>query len=185
MTRSCLLDISRKLLRIHYGLPGQLYPDGASADSAVQKSLVGVQLPHSHYFTTCIPVLKFVNKGVFFEEIQDSIFPRKTGYFGTHLHQFGEKGVIFDVQCFTMKRGVHLDWKVSVLPQKRGLILDRKVIVLSQKRSHFELKSQCFAAKKGVLFKLENKDGYHFFSEWGSRGWELDKFHCLSWIYMW
>ncbi len=27
----------------------------------------------------------------------------------------------------------------------------------------FELKSQCFATKKGVIFKLENKDGYHFF----------------------
>ncbi len=43
------------------------------------------------------------------------------------------KGVNFDVQCFTMKRGVHLGWKVSVL------------------------------AQKGVIFKLENKDEYHFF----------------------
>ncbi len=59
---------------------------------------------------------------------------------------FGEKGVIFNVQCFTVKRrgGGHLAWKVSVLPQKRG---------------RFELKSQCFATKKGVIFKLENKDG--------------------------
>ncbi len=31
------------------------------------------------------------------------------------------------------------------------------------KRGRFELKSQCFATKKGVIFKLETKDGYHFF----------------------
>ncbi len=66
------------------------------------------QFPHSYYFTIHILVLKFTNKGVFFEEIQDSHFPRKRGYFGTHLREFGEKMVNFDVQCFTMKRGVHL-----------------------------------------------------------------------------
>ncbi len=27
-----------------------------------------------------------------FKKIQDSHFPRKGGYFGTHLHEFGEKG---------------------------------------------------------------------------------------------
>ncbi len=67
------------------------------------------QLPYSYYFTTRILVLKFTNKGVFFEEIQDSHFPRKRGYFGTHLHEFREKGVNFDVQCFTVKLGLHLD----------------------------------------------------------------------------
>ncbi len=65
------------------------------------------QLPHSYYFTTHILVLKVVNKWVFFEEIQDLHFPRKREYFGTHLHEFGEKGINFDVQCFTMKNGVH------------------------------------------------------------------------------
>ncbi len=59
------------------------------------------QLPHSYYFTTGILVLKLLNKGVFFEEIQDSHFPRKRVYFGTHLCEFGEKDVNFDVQCFT------------------------------------------------------------------------------------
>ncbi len=91
------------------------------------------QPPHSYYFTTPILVLKFVNKGVFFEEIQDSHFPRKMGYFGTHLHEFGEKRVNFDVQCITVNNGVHLGWKVSVLPQK-GV--------------NFGLKSQCFITKK-------------------------------------
>ncbi len=121
------------------------------------------QLPHSYYFTTHILVLKFANKGVFFEEIQDLHFHRKRVYFGTHVGEFGGKGVNFDVQCFTVKKGVHLDWNITVLPQKRGFILDYKVSVLSRKRGRFELKSQCFAAKKGVIFKLENKDGYHFF----------------------
>ncbi len=52
------------------------------------------QLPHSYYFTTPILFLKFANKGVFFEEIEDSHFPRKRGYFGTHLREFGKKGLI-------------------------------------------------------------------------------------------
>ncbi len=120
------------------------------------------QLHHSYCFTTRILVLKFVNKGVFLEEIQDSYFPWKRGYFGIHLRELGEKGVTFEVQCFTMKRRVHLGWKVSVLLQKRGFILDWKVSVLLRKSGNFELKSQCFATKKGVIFKLENKDGYHF-----------------------
>ncbi len=38
-----------------------------------------------------------MNKQVFFEEIKDSCFPRKKGYFGTHLRELGEKGVNFDV----------------------------------------------------------------------------------------
>ncbi len=120
------------------------------------------QLLHTYYFTTPILVLKFPNIGVFFEEIQDSHFPRKRGYFSTHLHEFGEKGFNVDVQCFTVKMGVHLAWKVSVLPQKRGFILDWKVSVLLRKRGRFELKS-LFCFKKGGNFKLENKDGYHFF----------------------
>ncbi len=44
-----------------------------------------------------------------------------------------------------------------------GFILDWKVSALSQKMGRFKLKSQCFATKKGVIFKQENKDGYYFF----------------------
>ncbi len=79
--------------------------DGPSSpDCRITRS----QLPHSYYFITRILVLKFVNKGVFFEEIQDWHFPRKSGYFGTDIREFGEKGVNFDVQCFNVKMGVHL-----------------------------------------------------------------------------
>ncbi len=95
------------------------------------------QLPHSYYFTTRILVLKFMNKGVFFLGNPGFGFPRKRGYFGTHLREFGEKGVILYVQCFTVKRWVHLGWQVSVLRQK-GV--------------HFGLKSQYFIAKKGSFW---------------------------------
>ncbi len=61
-------------------------------------------------------------------EIQDSHFPRKRGYFGTHLLEFGEKGVNFDVQCFTMKKSVHLGSKVRVLPKKRGSFWTEKSV---------------------------------------------------------
>ncbi len=67
----------------------------------------GVKGP-SYYFTTPILVLKFANKGLFFEEIQDLHFPRKRRYFGNHLCEYGEKGVNFDVQCFTVKMEAHL-----------------------------------------------------------------------------
>ncbi len=114
------------------------------------------QLPHSYYLTTRILVLKIVNKGVFLEEIQDLHFPRKRGYFGTHIHEFGEKGDTFDIQCFTMKMGVHLVWKVSVLPQKggsfwtemsvfyreKGVVLSWKISVLPQKRGNFQTGEQ-------------------------------------------
>ncbi len=80
---------------------------------------LGAQLPHSYYFTTPILVLKFMNKGVFFEEIQDSHCPRKRGYFFTHLCEFEEKvfycenGGSFWLksQCFTTKKGVHIGLK--------------------------------------------------------------------------
>ncbi len=61
--------------------------------------------------STCMTNLSLYSypmPGVFFEEIQDSHFPRKEGYLGTRLFEFGEKGDNFDVQCFTMKKDVHL-----------------------------------------------------------------------------
>ncbi len=151
-----LLLFLHKLAEIGISLYGEVdWPRTRCGDEALK-------LPHSYYFTTCILVLKFTNKGVYLEEIQDSHFPRK-GIFWYQSLWIGEKGVNFDVQCFTVKMRVHLGWKVSVLPQKRGLILDWRVSVLLRKRGRFKPKSQCFAIKKGVIFKLENKDGYHFF----------------------
>ncbi len=100
------------------------------------------QLPHSYYFTTRILVLKFANKGVFFEEIQDSNFPRKRGYFGTHLCEFGGQWVKFDVQCFTVKKRFHLGWKVSVLSWKRESFWAEKSVFCSKKGSHFQTGEQ-------------------------------------------
>ncbi len=50
-------------------------------------------------------------------------------------------------QCFTAKRGSFWTEK-SLFYCKKGC---------------FELKSQCFVTKQGVIFKLEDKDGYYFF----------------------
>ncbi len=96
------------------------------------------QLPHSYYFTTRIVVRKFANKGVFFEEIQDSHFPRKREYFGTHLHEFGEKGVNFDVQCFTMKKGGSFGLKSQCFIAKKGLFWAEKSVFCCKKGGHFK-----------------------------------------------
>ncbi len=83
------------------------------------------------------------------------------GYFGTHPPEFGEKRVDFDVQCITVK-GRFIWAEKSVFYYKKGVYFGLKSQCFIAKRFLFELKSQRFAPKKGVIFKLENKDGYHF-----------------------
>ncbi len=88
------------------------------------------------------------------------IFLEKRGYFGNHLREFGEKGVNFDIQCFTLKNGGSFGMKRQCFTTKK------KSVFYHEKGVVFELKSQCFVTKKKkkkVIFKLENKDGYHFF----------------------
>ncbi len=127
------------------------------------------QLPHSYYFTRRILVLKFVNKGVFFEEIRIRIFLEKGGILVLTSMNLEKKGLFFmssvlpwkggfiwaNKSVFYLKEGGSFWTQKSVLHRKKGVVLNWKVSV--------------FAAKKGVIFKLENKDGYHFSSEWGSR----------------
>ncbi len=127
------------------------------------------QLPHSYYFTTRILVLKFTNKGVFFEEIQDLHFLWKRWYFGTHLREFGENGVNFDVQCCTVKKGCSFGLKSQCFTTKKGFILNWKVSVLSRKRGCFDLKSQCFAAKRGSFSNWRTRMATTFSTEWGSQ----------------
>ncbi len=152
---ACNLTILNKVLLFMEIFQWRILPD-----NTVFGMLRGCpQLPHSYYFTTRILVLKFANKGVFLEEMQDSHFLIKRGYFGTHLHEFGEKGVNFDVQCFTVKKRVYLGWKVSVLLEKR--------------EGNFRLKSQCFIAKKRSFWAEKSvfcckKEG-HF--QTGEQGW--------------
>ncbi len=115
------------------------------------------QLPHSYYFTLCILVLKFTNKGYFFDEIQDSHFPRKRRCFGTLW--IWRKRVNFDVQCFTVKKGCSFGLKSQCFTAKKGI--------------HFELKSQCFIMKKGSFWAEKSvfchKKGGHF--QTGEQGW--------------
>ncbi len=51
-------------------------------------------------------------------------------------------------QCFTTKKGVNFGQKSQYFITKKGL---------------FWAKKSVFCCKKGVIFKLENKHGYHFF----------------------
>ncbi len=48
-----------------------------------------------------------------------------------------------------MKKGVHLGWKVSVLPQKRRFILNWNVSVLSRKRGRLSWKVSVLPQKRG------------------------------------
>ncbi len=119
------------------------------------------QLPHSYYFTTCILVLNFSNKGLFFEEIQDSHFLEKRGILVLTSINFEKKGFIFMSSVLLWKKGVHLGWKVSVLLQKKGFILDWKVfyhekgVILSWKVS--------VLPQKGGHFQTGEQEGYYFF----------------------
>ncbi len=87
----------------------------------------------------------------------------------------------FNVQCFTVKRGVHLGWQVSVLPQK-GIHFGMKSQCFITKKGSFWAKKSVFCCKKGIILKFENKDGYHFFSEWGSRSLILFPDQHFSWF---
>ncbi len=78
------------------------------------------------------------------EEIQDSHFSRKRGYFGTHLREFGEKGVNFDVQCFTVKKGGSFGMKSQCF--------------ITKTRS-------CFAAKRGSFSNWRTRMDTTFSSE--------------------
>ncbi len=90
------------------------------------------QLPHSYYFITRILVLKFVNKGVFFEEIQDSNFPRKRGILVLTSMNL-EKRVVFDVHCFTMKRGFIWTEKSGFYCKKRDSFWTEKSLFYREK----------------------------------------------------
>ncbi len=132
--------------------------------------MVTFQLPYSYYFTTHILVLKFMNKGVFFEEIQDSHFPRKGNILVLTSLNLEKKGLIL---------------MSSLLPWKRGFIWAEKSVLL-QKGVNFGLNSPVFHHEKGVVLSwkvgvLPQKRGSFsnwrtrmdttFSSEWGSRGW--------------
>ncbi len=127
------------------------------------------QLTHSYYFSTHTLVLKFVNKGVFFEEIQDSHFPKKKGYFGTHLLECGEKGVNVDVQCFTVKRGFIWAEKSVFYCKRGGSPWTEKSVFYREKGVDLSWKV-CLATTNGVIFKRRTRIGITFSSEWGSWG---------------
>ncbi len=101
-------------------------------------------------------------KGYFLRKSRICFFLEKGGILVLTSVNLEKKGLIL-MSSVLYEKGGSFRLKSQCLPQKRGFILDWKVSVLSRKRGRFELKSQCFATKKRVIFKLENKDGYHFF----------------------
>ncbi len=112
----------------------------------------------THTTLTSILVLKFTNKGVFFEEIQDSHFPRKRGYFGNHVCEFGEKGLIL---------------MSSVLPWKGGFIWATKLVFYSKKGGSFWTEKSVFYHEK-ELFWAEKSVFCHkkgSYCQTGEQGW--------------
>ncbi len=138
-------------------------------DWGASKWLSTSQLPHSYYFTTCILVLKFTNKGVFFEEIQDSHSPRKRGYFGTHLLEFGIKGDNFHFQCFTLKKGFIWADNWVFYHKKRGSFWTEKSVFYHEKRVVLSWKVSVLQQKRGSFSNWRTRIGTTFSSEWGSR----------------
>ncbi len=123
-------------------------------------------------------VLKFANKRFFFfRKSRIRIFLEKGGYFGTHLCKIGEKGLILMSSVLPWNRSSFGLKSQSFTTKKWVLGLKSQCFIA--KRGRFELKSQCFATKKRVIFKLENKDGYHFF-QWVR---ELGKYHNIIQIF--
>ncbi len=139
--------------------------------------LVAPQLPDSYSFITCILVLKFVNKGLFVEEIQDSHFSRNGCILVLTSMNLEKKGLFFmssvlpwkgsslglKSQIFTAKKRGSFWIEKSVFYHEKGVVLSWKVGVLPQKR--------------GAFSNWRTRMGTIFSSEWGSRGLHMLKAH--------
>ncbi len=77
-------------------------------------------------------------------------------------NQFGEKWVNFDVQCFIVK-GAFIWAEKSVFYFKKGVLFWTEKSGFITKKGLFSAEKSVFCHIKGVIIKLENKDGYHFF----------------------
>ncbi len=122
-------------------------------------------VPHSYYYTTCILVLKFTNKRVFFEEIKDSHFRKKGGILVLTSQNLEKKGLILSPMFYHEKR-VHWGIFWYSPPRIWRKRLNFEPNVLPWKKGSLGLKSQCFIMKK-VSFWAEkwvfcHKEGHHF-----------------------
>ncbi len=91
------------------------------------------------------------------------IFIEKRGILVLASLNLEEKGLILMFSVLLWKQGVYLGWKVSVLTQKGGSFWTEKSVFYREKRVVLSRKVSVLPQNKGVIFKLENKDGYHFF----------------------
>ncbi len=109
-----------------------------------------------------------MNKGVFFEGIQDSHFPTKRGYFGTHLRECGGKEVFF-MSCFIMKGGFIWDEKSLFYHKKGGSFWTEKSVFYREKGVVFSWRVSVLPQKRGSFSNWRTRMGTICSSEWGSR----------------
>ncbi len=110
------------------------------------------QLPHSYYFTTRILVLKFANKGCFLRKSRIHIFLEKRDILVLNSLNLEKKGLILmsSVYC---ENGIHLGWKVCVLPPKKGGSFWTEKSVFYCEKGSFWAENSVFCHKKGGHFQ--------------------------------
>ncbi len=104
-----------------------------------------------------------MNNFFFFRNSRICIFLEEGGILVLTSVNLEKKGLFFMSSVLWWKRGFIWTDKSVFNHKKGGSFWTEMSVLYRKKRGGFELKSQSFAAKYGVIFKLENKDGYHFF----------------------
>ncbi len=127
------------------------------------------QLPHSYYFTTRILVLKFAIKGVFFEEIQDSHFPRKRGILVLTFLNLVKKGLILMSSVLPWKKGFIWAEKSVFYCKKGGSFWTEKSEFYHEKWVVLSWKVSVLSQKRGSFSNWRTGMGTTFSSEWVSR----------------
>ncbi len=128
------------------------------------------KLSHSYCFTTCILVLKFKNKWVFFEEIKESHFPRKGGILVLTSVNLEKKGVILMSSVLPWKGGFIWAKKSVFYSKKRRSSWTEKSVLYREKGVVLSWKVSALTQKRGSFSNWRTRMGTTFSSEWGSRG---------------
>ncbi len=121
----------------------------------------------------------------FFRKSRIRIFLEKGGYFGTPLREFEEKGVNFYVSVLLWKWRGTFGLKSQCLSTKKGVNFGLKCQCYITKKGSFWAEKSVFCHKKGVIFKLQNKDGYHFFQWVREPGVYMQPRACLPKLNLW
>ncbi len=141
------------------------------------------QLFLSYYFTTRILVLKFVNKGVFFEEIQDSHFSRNRDILVLTSLNLEKNGLILMSSVLQWKRVIIWTEKSVFYCKKGGSFWTKKSVFYHDKGVGLSWKVSVLLHKRGSFSNWRTRMGTTFSSEWGSGG-EAGSFifTCMSFV---